>query len=451
MRMQLFEPLRLKFEQANWSKNPEFGLMDTILEKHPELFTHIHQDIVCGNKLSDFGRKDIPSVEQIARAAIYKELKQLDYRELEYHQIDSRICEQFVKIDNGRLYSFQMYQKYISRIKAHSLDKLLVNLNEIAISEGLEDIEKIRQDSTVVQTNIHYPTNNALVWDCIKESHRLLSQLKQAINELSIRDYTHGAKRTFYKINVTRSADKRADLFQKQLIIFTKCINQVSNAIKKKSDCSLPLKAVIVLLELERLLPIMEQVYSMTERREINKQTVPNEDKIFSIYEQHTDIIVKGSREVQFGHKINLTTGKSNLVLNCEVLQGNPSDSTLYKKALDKIIADYKIVPRDCVTDGGYASADNLKHAQKQGVINIVFNKITASLNNTVSSLNMETRLKKWRSGIEANISNIKRGFGLFRCNWKGQAHFESKVKWSVIGYNIRVMTAAVLSRLKVA
>ncbi len=126
--MQLFEPLRLKFEQANWSKNPEFGLMDTILEKHPELFTHIHQDIVCGNKLSDFGRKDIPSVEQIARAAIYKELKQLDYRELEYHQIDSRICEQFVKIDNGRLYSFQMYQKYISRIKAHSLDKLLVNL-----------------------------------------------------------------------------------------------------------------------------------------------------------------------------------------------------------------------------------------------------------------------------------------------------------------------------------
>ena len=63
----------------------------------------------------------------------------------------------------------------------------------------------------------------------------------------------------------------------------------------------------------------------------------------------------------------------------------------------------------------------------------------------------METRLKKWRSGIEANISNIKRGFGLFRCNWKGFAHFESKVMWSIIGYNIRVMTAAVLSRLKEA
>jgi IS5 family transposase len=133
------------------------------------------------------------------------------------------------------------------------------------------------------------------------------------------------------------------------------------------------------------------------------------------------------------------------------VLKGNPADSTLYKNTLDKIIADYKTIPRDCVTDGGYASTGNLEHAKKEGVINIVFNKITGSLKSAVSSLNMETRLKKWRSGIEANISNIKRGFGLFRCNWKGRAHFESKVMWSVIGYNIRVMTAAALARFKEA
>lgn len=449
MKMQLFEPLRLKFEKANWAKNPEFGLMDTIIENHPELLEHIHADIISGNKLSDFGRKDIPSVEQIARAAIYKELKQLDYRGLEYHQVDSRICEQFVKLDNGHMFSFQMYQKYISRIKAESLDKLLVALNKIAINEGLEDVEKLRQDSTVVETNIHYPTNNSLVWDCIKESHRLLKQLEEEMNSLSVRDYTQGAKRTFFKINVTKSGDKRVDLFQKQLIIFTKSINQASNAIKKKFGCSLT--AMSIIEALERLLPVMEKVYSMTERREINKETAPNEDKIFSIYEQHTDIIVKGSREVQFGHKINLTTGKSNLVLSCEVLQGNPADSMLYKNTLDKIKADYKMVPRDCVTDGGYASLANLEYAKKEGVINIVFNKIVGSLKSVASSLNMETRLKKWRSGIEANISNIKRGFGLFRCNWKGQAHFESKVMWSVIGYNIRVMTAAVLSRLKTA
>lgn len=448
MRMQLFEPLRLKFEQANWLLNPEFGLMDTILEKHPELLVHVQKDIVEGNKLSEFGRKDIPSVEQIVRAAIYKELKQLDYRDLEYHQEDSRICEQFVKLQ-GRVYSFQMYQKYISKIKEENLQKLLIGLNKIAINEGLEDIEKLRIDSTVVETNIHYPTNNSLVWDCIKESHRLLTQLQEEVKSLDCRDYRVAAKKTFFKINVTKSGDKRADLFAKQLITFTKCINQVSNVIKKKPGFSL--SSLCIVIALEKLLPVMKQVYSITERREIKKETVPNEDKIFSIYEQHTDIIVKGSREVKFGHKINLATGKSNLVLSCEVLSGNPSDSLLYQKTLDKIKADYNTVPRDCATDGGYASKDNLDYARKEGVVNIVFNKIVGSLKNAVSSLNMETRLKKWRSAIEANISNIKRGFGLFRCNWKGQAHFDAKVMWSVIGYNIRVMTAAVLTQLKAA
>ena len=233
MKPKLFETLRLKFEKADWARNPEFGLLDTILEQHCELIKLVEADVIKGCKISDFGRQDMPSVEQIVRAAIYKEIKGLDYRELEYHQTDSRICEQFVKIDNLRPYSFQVFQKYISKISESNLQKLLVELNKIAIGEGLEDIEKLRQDSTVVETNIHYPTNNSLVWDCIKESHRLLTHLAEEVNALDYRDYTKSAKKTFYKINNTKSGDKRIDLFTKQLITFTKCINQASNIIKK--------------------------------------------------------------------------------------------------------------------------------------------------------------------------------------------------------------------------
>ena len=134
--------------------------------------------------------------------------------------------------------------------------------------------------------------------------------------------------------------------------------------------------------------------------------------------------------------------------MSCEVLKGNPSDSTLYQKTIDKIIADYGIVPRDSATDGGYASKANAEYAQSKGIVNIVFNKIVGSLKNIVSSKNMETRLKKWRSGIEAVISNFKRGYNMFRCNWKGESHFRQKVLWSSIAYNIRVMTAAVLIQL---
>ena len=75
-------------------------------------------------------------------------------------------------------------------------------------------MEKIRHDSTVVETNIHYPANNGLVWDCIKESHRLLEDLNEEVNSLEYRGYLKSAKKTFYKINVTRSGDKRIDLFK---------------------------------------------------------------------------------------------------------------------------------------------------------------------------------------------------------------------------------------------
>ena len=110
----------------------------------------------------------------------------------------------------------------------------MIGINKIAIEEGLESVEQFRQDSFVVKTDIHYPTNNSLVWDCIKESHRLLSHLSAEVSTLDYQDYLKGGKKTCFKINNTKSGDKRIDLFKKQLILFTKTINNISNAIKKK-------------------------------------------------------------------------------------------------------------------------------------------------------------------------------------------------------------------------
>jgi transposase, IS5 family len=440
--MKLFEDFRIKFEKPNWSSNPEFGLIDTILELHPYLISILAEDVTRGQQPSNFGRKDTPSVEQIVRAAIYKELRGLDYRELEFHQEDSRICALFIKIDELRPYCFQMYQKYISKIKPENLQKFLIEFNKIAINEGIEDIESIRQDSTIVETNIHHPTNNSILWDCIKEAYRLLKHLSKEVEGLSYMDYTRRAKRNYFKINVTRG-DKRKELFHNQLILYVKTINQISNVIKKKHTFSFEAMGMVKLLE--EHLSVMRQVHDMVYTKEIKGEQVPNESKIFSIYEQHTDIIVKGAREVKFGHKVDLSSGKSNLILHCQVVRGNPSDSKLFTPAVDAIIDNYGIVPRDSATDGGYGSLANQAHAIEKGITNIVFNKIVGSLNNITSSKNMETRLKKWRSGMEAVISNLKRGYNLARCTWKGWEQFVSKVLWSIIAYNIRVMTAHVV------
>jgi IS5 family transposase len=450
MKMKLFESWKLKFEQMDWTSDPQFALIDTIFEMNPHLIEIAAADITADNKDSEFGRGDAPSVEQIVRVAIYKEMKGYDYRDLAYAQKDSRICEQFTKISLTRPYSFQVLQKYISRITGETLSKLMVEINKIVIEEEIEELEKFREDSTVVETNIHYPTNNTIMFDCIKESHRLLKHLKKAIGSLKYENYRKKGKKRYFKINVTKSEKQRKEMFKEQLELFTKCIDQVSNTIGMKLERLGDAGVTSIVTALKEFLPVMKQVHKMTYDREILGKQVPNDEKIFSIYERHTDIIVKGQRECKFGHKIDIGTGASNLILTCSIPRGNRNDKEFFRDTLDAVRREYGKTPESVVTDGGYASLKNRNYAVNEGVRNVVFNKITNSMKNIVESPFVEKALMQWRSGIEAVISNLKRGYKLVRCTWKGWAHFKQKVYWSIIAYNIRVMTGHMLSQMSV-
>jgi IS5 family transposase len=446
--MKILNDLRLKLEKPIWALAPELALVDTILNENPRLYKIVAPDIMELNKSSTVGRQDSPTVEQVVRAALYKEMKKLDYRELEYAQEDSRICGVFIKLEGRSPFSFEVFQKYISRIRSESLRALMVEINRIMMGEeGIEDGRSLRTDSTVVETDIHYPTNNSLIWDCMKTSHRLLKKLEETGKIKKVRNYRKQGKKNEFKINNTKNKEKREELFKKQLKLFRMSINQVKKVLED-IIVGADLGVLSILSELKGLWPKMEKVYAISYRHELLGESVPNGEKIFSIYEDHTDIIVKGSREVAFGHKVNLATGRSNLILDCEITDGNPKDSTLYEGVLERVKNDYGLRPRDMVTDGGYASLRNQEKAREYGIVNIVFNKIVGSLKNVVSSVQMETRLKKWRSGMEAVISNLKRGFHLFRCEWKGRNHFDAKVLWSVIAYNIRVITCLMVEKL---
>ena len=128
--MKLFEELKIKFEKPDWARNPEFGVIDTILELHSDIFLLFKDDIMGKSSDNQFGRGDVPTVEQIVRAAIYKEMKGMDYRELADAQYDSRICAQFIKLDLRKPFSFQMFQSYISRIKPETYNEVLKHYHQ---------------------------------------------------------------------------------------------------------------------------------------------------------------------------------------------------------------------------------------------------------------------------------------------------------------------------------
>lgn len=450
--MKLLNELSLTLENPHWAVNTEFAVIDTVLSLHPEIYKIIKKDF-SGITQKSLGRKDAPTIEQILRGALYKEMKTLTYRELEYAQHDSRICALFIKLDGRSPISFSVWQKYISMIKPETLEEVMIAINKIALAEGLDDFSKARTDSTAIETNIHYPTNNSLMWDCIRTFDRLLAKLADETGGvIRARRYKKQAKKHFAKINNTKPGEKRKETFEKQLKLLRTSINQAEAALLALNSLRYVDDAAWALAnEIKSLFPKAEKVYSMTHRHEIMGEKVPNEDKLFSIFEDHTDIIVKGKRDATFGHKVNLATGASMLIIDCKILDGNPCDTNAYSGVIDRIKGNYGVVPRDMATDGGYASLENQRIAKREGIANIVFNKIVGSLKNLTSSLNMETRLKKWRSGIEGVISNLKRGFEIFRCGWKTRTHFDSKIYWSVIAYNFRVMTGLLIDKTQVA
>lgn len=144
---------------------------------------------------------------------------------------------------------------------------------------------------------------------------------------------------------------------------------------------------------------------NQTERRVLNGEEVPAQEKIFSIFEPHTDIIAKGGINIQYDHKLNLITGKSGLVLDIYIEDGNPGDTARLSPMLERQQEIYGRVPRQATADGGYASQDNLVNAKAMGIKDVAFNKKCGlKVEEMVKSNWVYKKLFKFRAGVEGNI-----------------------------------------------
>jgi IS5 family transposase len=190
--------------------------------------------------------------------------------------------------------------------------------------------------------------------------------------------------------------------------------------------------------QLEHYLPLVRQIICQTTRRVIHGESVPASEKLVSLFAPHTDIIRKDRRDTYYGHKICLTGGASNLILDCQVLAGNPADATLTQTMLERQGEIYGQSPLKVALDGGFASKENLTAAKEQGISDVCFSKGRGLTEEDMCrSAFVYKVLRKFRAGIESGISWLKRVFGLDRCSWKGLESFKSYVWVSVVSANL--------------
>ena len=184
--------------------------------------------------------------------------------------------------------------------------------------------------------------------------------------------------------------------------------------------------------------PLIERIIAQTERRVLHGEAVPANEKIVSLFEPHAEIIVKGGRDVQYGHKLNLTTGRSGLILDLVIEAGNPADSERFLPMLKRHIAVYGEAPRQTAADGGFASRDNLAEAKALRVHDVAFHKKAGlRIVDMVKSNWVYRELRNFRAGIEFDISCLKRAYGLACCIWRGLDHFRAYIWSSVVAYNL--------------
>jgi len=194
--------------------------------------------------------------------------------------------------------------------------------------------------------------------------------------------------------------------------------------------------------DLQRANKCLPTIISQTERRVIGGETVPAEEKIVSIFEDHADIIVKGRRDIEYGHKVFITAGKSGLVTDCQIVHGNPSDTEFFLDLVSKQKELYGKAPRQVAADGGFSSEDNLYDAKEMGVQDVCFSKAPGvEIEEMTKSECVYRKLRKFRAGIEGVISVLKRAFNMDRVTWKGAKGFGAAVYSAVVAYNLTLLS----------
>ena len=257
-------------------------------------------------------------------------------------------------------------------------------------------------------------------------------------------DHRRMAKRCATNIQYSRRKDDRCRLYRKLIAATHATRAGLQRAADRLTGLVGP-AAARWRAEVDHYLPLIARALDQSQRRVLHGQAVPASEKLVSLVEPHADIIVKGLRDVQYGHKLNLLTGKSGLILDLVIEAGNPADAERFLPMLDRHIARCGTPPRQIAADGGYASRDNLDQAKARGVADVAFHKKRGlAVADMAKSAWVYRRLRNFRAGIEAGISCFKRAYGGRRCTWRGLDHFKAYVWSAVVAHNL-----VLLARLK--
>ena len=436
--MPLLEPV------SSHPQERELEAISNIIDNTPTISEYVLQDLNRGRIIKRRTGARGMTADQVLRAAIIMRLFEFTYGQLAFHISDSRCLRRFCRIgfaDKG--FKKSALNANIKSLSEQTWGIIFRDLLGHAEQEGIEKGRTARIDCTVVESNIHKPFDSVQLFDCVRVLTRLLLKARDQFGaKIIFSDHQRRAKRRMVGIQYAKGEKQRQPHYEDLLKVTRKTIGYARSAegiFAQLSSADIRLFGLVC--DIKHYAALSEQVYDQTYRRVIQGETVPAEQKVVSIFEDHTDIIIKDNRDTHYGHKICLTGGASNLILDCLILEGNPADTDLVEQMLDRQEQIYGRYPLKVALDGGFASKENLSKAKERNIMDVCFAKKRGiEVTDMCRSEYVYKKLRRFRAGIESGISWLKRSFGLTRCTWKGFRSFKCYVLASVVAANLLTM-----------
>jgi IS5 family transposase len=456
MLIEKYEPVNL-FTLVPLERDPVLDQLDRLLGKD-KLFQAVKADLARRRPYTlTRGRHSTP-VEVILRMLVVKHLYRWSYEQTERFVADSITLRQFCRVYLEQVPDDSTLNKWANLLRPETLHQLLEHVVKMAKQLKVTRGRKLRTDGTVVESNIHYPTDSSLLVDGVRVLSRTLGRAGKVIESASakvgqvaqqvFRNRLRSARNRAREISrITQSKTKESKercqrIYQKLVQVTQANIKQAQQAVTVLRQVP-SLEAQGLAMQLTHFIPLVEQVIQQTVRRVVKGEKVPAKEKLVSIFEPHTDIIRRGKKRhpVEFGHKIWLDEVEGGIVSNYRILEGNPNDKTQWIPSLEQ--------HDQASADRGLYSSDNEAQAKKMGVKRVILPKpgYRSAQRKEHERQRWFQRGRRYHHGVEGRISVLKRGYGLDRCLYHGEDGFERWVGWGIIAHDLFKIASTLAAR----
>jgi transposase, IS5 family len=391
--------------------------------------------------------------DRLLRCCVMKHLKGWSFRALERELRSNLVYRRFTHFDAEITPDFTVFSRSFALLSPAVTAEIHHRVVSLACEQGVVQGEKIRTDTTVVESHVHYPTDSSILGDSIRVLSRSLQRIANECKTGALEVVDHGRAVKHRLLEISRAAKSLTEAnqkrmrhsYQKLLALTRGVVRQASEVVQRWGKGRLKVVGKLLRVEtqigqLRHFLPLVEKVITQTKNRVLGGDR-HGEDKVLSLFEPHTEVIRKGKahKPNEFGRLVRIDEVENGIVSGYQVLVGNPADSTSWMPALQQHQACFGSAPEMATGDRGFFSAKNEREAESLGV-----KKVALPARGRLSAKRAQQqkqrwfrRALRWRAGIEATISTLKHPFSMARATYKGGLGFERYVGWCVITKNL--------------